>query len=495
MKSLSSCLLLGSISLVFTLFIPQSARAVSLVNSLTLAGDAVDLTDLNGGSGGANINRLGYFSDLYYDRINNVYYGLSDRGPGGGTIAYNTRVQKFSLDVDLDTGSISNFKLLETIAFTKNGQNFNGLNPLLLNGDNSNLGLSFDPEGFVLAPNGNFYISDEYGASVYEFAPNGEFIRAIELPINILPQAGTTPNYVDGRGIITSGRQDNRGFEGITMSPDGSKLYAMLQDPLVNEGNGNDGRLSRNLRIVEFDTQTGQSTAQYIYQLDDLTAINDRIAGTDDDFSSTSQGRSIGISSIVALNDREFLVLERDNRGLGIDDPTASEPVGSKRVYQISLDGATDVSNLSLSGTSTLPTSINPVNKIVDPFIDIAATLQDLGLTIPAKLEGLTIGPKLNDGSYGILLGTDNDYSVTQDDTDEQADVCSDGRNNSTLVPLDSACPQGQSLIPSFLYSFKGNVSNYVPPTATRVPEPSISITSIVFLGLLIRFGRQRHVN
>ncbi len=494
MKSIPSCLLLGSIGLLFSLFTPQSARAISFVNSLTLAGDAVDLTNLNSGSGGANINRLGYFSDLYYDRSNNVYYGLSDRGPGGGTIAYNTRVQKFSLDVDLDTGAISNFKLLETIAFTKNEQNFNGLNPLLLNSDSSNLGLSFDPEGFVLEPNGNFYISDEYGASVYEFAPNGEFIRTLELPVNILPQAGTIPNYVDDRGIIISGRQDNHGFEGLTMSPDGSKLYAMLQDPLVNEGNGNDGRLSRNLRIVEFDTQTGQSTAQYIYQLEDLTAINDRIAGTDDDFSSTSQGRSIGISSIVALNDREFLVLERDNRGLGVEDPTASEPVGSKRVYQISLDGATNVSNISLAGTSILPTGINPVTKIVVPFIDVAATLQDLGLTIPEKLEGLTIGPKLNDGSYAMILGTDNDYSVTQDDTDTQADVCTDGQN-STLVPIDSGCSQGQSLIPAFLYSFKGNVNNYVPPTATRVPEPNIPVTAIVFLGLLTRCVRPRCAN
>jgi hypothetical protein len=28
--------------------------------------------------------------------------------------------------------------------------------------------------------------------------------------------------------------------------------------------------------------------------------------------------------------------------------------------------------------------------------------------------EGLAVGPQLNDGSYMLLLGNDNDFSVTQ---------------------------------------------------------------------------------
>ena len=33
------------------------------------------------------------------------------------------------------------------------------------------------------------------------------------------------------------------------------------------------------------------------------------------------QGRKIGLSAIVALNDHDFPVLERDNRGIGVDNP------------------------------------------------------------------------------------------------------------------------------------------------------------------------------
>ena len=50
--------------------------------------------------------------------------GLVDRGPGGGVIPYQTRVQQFSLNVNQSTGAISNFVLQNTILLTKDGQSF-----------------------------------------------------------------------------------------------------------------------------------------------------------------------------------------------------------------------------------------------------------------------------------------------------------------------------------------------------------------------------------
>ncbi|ACK70335.1 conserved hypothetical protein [Gloeothece citriformis PCC 7424] len=469
----------------FAFLFPTSAQALDFVNTLTIPGDTTDLFPLNGGSGGANVNRLGMFSDLYYDRHQNVYYGLSDRGPGGGVIPYETRVQKFTLDVDSNTGAISNFAIQETIVFNNNGNSFNGLNPQLLNGNSSNLGMSFDPEGFVVGYNGNFYISDEYGPSVYEFSPNGSFIRSFLIPENLIPkESNGTPNYLNGRPTIVNGRQDNRGFEGLAMSPDGSKLYAMLQDPLVNEGSP-DGRYSGNLRLVEFDTQTGESTAQYIYTLESLAEINDRLDPSSD-FSATAQGRNIGISAIAALNDSEFLVLERDNRGFGVEDPTLpSNPlVGSKRVYKISLVGATDVSNISLAGTNNLPVGITPVSKSL--FLDVASSLTAAGEIVPEKLEGLTIGPQLANGNYALLLGTDNDFSVTQDSGLTQYNVCTNGTTADDSIPINGSCPTGLDLIPGYLYSYNVSATelgNYVPPQT--IPEP----LTIFGVGTALSFG------
>lgn len=435
----------------------KSAYGISLNNSITITGESTDLFPFEGNT--ANVNRLGgFFSDLYYDRSNNVYYGLVDRGPGGGVISYDTRVQKFTIDVNPNTGAISNFRLLDTITFTNGATSYNGLNPSLLNGNAEVLGFSLDPEGFAVAPNGNFYVSDEYGPSIYEFRPNGSFLRAFETPNNIVPRAGNVPNYADDPPTLTSGRQDNRGFEGLTLSPDGTKLFAVLQDPLINEGSP-DGTLSRNVRIVQFDTATGESVAQYIYQLESLANINTRVPN--DTFDADAQGRNIGISAITALNSNELLVLERDNRGFGVEDPTASRAIGSKRIYRIDLKNATNVSNISVSGTNTLPSGINPVRKSL--FLDIAGALRNAGQVVPEKLEGLAIGPRLADGSYALLVGTDNDFSVTQNEDDVQFDVCTNG----TQVAIDAGCPTGSTLIPTFLYSFKASsaeLKRFVPP-------------------------------
>jgi hypothetical protein len=480
---IQSAFSLGLVSIVSLVGLAaRPATAASLVNEIVIAGDAIDKSAIPAGqTAGANTNRLGgFFSDLYYDRLNNVYYGLADRGPGGGTISYDTRVQKFTLDVDAITGAISNFNLLDTILFkTTAGTAYNGLTPDRLpdlGASKSNLGRSLDPEGFVLAPNGNFYVSDEYGPSVLEFSPSGQFVRAFTTPSNILPkQSNGTLNYTDARTTITTGRQDNRGFEGLTISPDGKTLYAMLQDPLVNEGSNNDGRNSRNVRIVAFDAATGASTKQVIYQLQTSTDSNVR------------QGRNLGISSLTAINDHEFLVIERDNQGIGVDNP-AGNNAATKQVFKIDITGATDVSNISLAGTDTLPNTVTPVSKSATPFLDIAAALRAAGKPLPEKFEGLTIGPKLSDGSYALIIGTDNDFSVTQNSSGVQSDVCSGG----TQVTLNTSCLTiGQKLIPTYLYSFKtaaGELSNYAAPEA--IPTPFL-LPGLALLGTRLRKRRQ----
>ncbi len=452
------------------------------VNHLTVSGSATDLAPDPGGTGGANVNRLGGFgSDFYYDRNQDVYYGLNDRGAGGGVYSYDTRVQKFKLDVNTTTGAIGNFNLIDTIVFKDGNNSFNGLNPEKLNGDKAILGRSLDSEGFVVGRNGNFYVSDEYGPAVKEFRPDGSFVRSFTTPGNILPKASGVANFVDGRPTLTTGRQDNRGFEGLAMSPDGKKMYAMLQDPLVNEGNP-DGRRSRNLRIVEFDVASGLSTKQFIYQTESLADINARVP--DDPFGDNAQGRNIGISAIIALNDKEFLIIERDNRGAGVDDPTGAAPVASKRIYKISIDGATDVSALDLAGTDDLPAGVAPVSKTL--YFDLAEALNAQGIPLVEKLEGISVGKQLDDGSYALILGTDNDFSVTQNDDDVQFDVCTDGVT-AQQVDLDSACPAGLNLLPSYLYSIKADGLNYVQPQG--VPEPGMAM--LMALGL-VGFGVTR---
>lgn len=438
------------------LFANAALAASAFVNGLAIPGDTGDDfgTSVNDG-------RVGFFSDLYYDPIRNEWWGLSDRGPGGGTLDYDTRVQRFTLLIDPATGAIADFQILQTIKFTNVGLPMNGKAP-----DPADvLGNALDPEGFVVSPkNGHFLVSDEYGPSLYEFDRSGALVKAFVTPASLVPRSGAdVPNFASDAGNV-AGKRTNRGFEGLAVSPDGRYAYAMLQSAMLDEGGGS-GTVNR---IVKFDMNSGLAVAQYAYQMD-----------------TSSQGR--GISALVALNDHEFLVLERNNRGIGVG---ADFATADKRVYRIDLNGATDVSGIDLdSGVA-----YTKVAKAATVFIDLDANLIDLdgdgdaesAGKSPEKWEGLAIGPKLADGSYLILAGTDNDYSVTQNGSGTQFDVwfnfndanpyassiqCPLGETTGCFLTSDNATPAALTadhhLLPGVLHAYKtpaADLAGYVLP-------------------------------
>ena len=346
---------------------------------------------------------------------------------------------------------------------------------------------------------GHFLVADEYGPSVYEFRRNGRLIRVFETPGNLVPMLAGAVDYVAGRvgSSSSAGRQDNRGFEGLAISPDGTKLYAVLQDPLIDEGpraatdaTDNDGRDGRNVRIVVYDDDPDsptyrESIAQYAYQLELQSDIAARITAAGGTTTSTDprQGRNIGLSAIVALNDHEFLVIERDNRGIGVDNPagTASASlgiVGSKRVHKIEItDATTDISNLDLPDDGNLvAANITPVEKSA-VFIDLAADTLLPNENRAEKWEGLTIGPRLRDGGYAIVAGNDNDYSATQSGSGTQFDVYVDFEGNSVERDIDQPTtlngnnvgpvPSGYMRLPGMLHAYKAtatDLAEYVAP-------------------------------
>ena len=243
---------------------------------------------------------------------------------------------------------------------------------------------------------------------------------------------------------------------------------------------------------MQFDVATGKQTAQFVYQLDAVADIN---AGmTKNLFDTDKQGRSIGVSSLQAVGGNKLLVLERDNRGFGVDDPTGNKQVGSKRIYEIDLTGATDVKNVSLAGSNALPAGIVPVTKTKTAFLDIAAALKKMGLPVPEKIEGFSFGPRLADGSYTLIIVTDNDYSVTQSGSGQQFDVCTSslgGKGTSTQVTLGTACPAGTTLIPNMVYSFKLSAAEYAQLTSA-VPESATWAMMLTGFGLVGATLRRR---
>jgi hypothetical protein len=253
----------------------------------------------------------------------------------------------------------------------------------------------FDSEG-IRASNDrrHVYISDEYGPYVYEFDRfTGERTRVFQMPdtfaISHLSAVGA-----DEIAMNTSGRVTNKGMEGLAITPDGRTLVGAMQSPLAQDGGDVKGGVTR---IVTIDIKTGK-VHQYAYQLD---------AGT-----------KTTISEILAINDHQLLVDERDSKGRA-DAPGSK--AAFKRLFIIDLQFAHDVSDLQGKA------AIAPFAVAKTLFLDIvnALTIAPASLDpsqIPAKLEGIAFGDDVTwvDAvtrqpvtKHTLFLANDNDYLAT----------------------------------------------------------------------------------
>jgi hypothetical protein len=218
------------------------------------------------------------------------------------------------------------------------------------------------------------FVSDEYGPYVYQFdRASGQRIKTFTLPANLAVATLGPTTDSEGSPFNTSGRVANKGMEGLAITPDGTMLVGVMQAPLLQDSN-------KNVRIVTIDIATG-ATHEYAYKL---------TTGS-------------GVSEIVALNNHQFLVDERDGKGLG-DGSSAAV----KQLFKIDLDGAQDVSGQSGDLSS------QAVSKTL--FLDIADTLHAHGIAfdqIPAKIEGLAFGQDVViDGvtMHTLFVANDNDF-------------------------------------------------------------------------------------
>lgn len=240
----------------------------------------------------------------------------------------------------------------------------------------------FDPESIRVSNNGlTVFISDEYGPYIYEFLrATGERIRAFRLPEEFyVDMPGTTTDAENGGN--SKGRVPNKGMEGLAITPDGRTLVGILQNALIQDA-AEGGDAKNLLRIAVIDIASGRVKHEFGYLL---------TTGS-------------GVSEITALNNHEFLVDERDGKGLG-DGSKAKV----KQIFKIDLENATDIAGFT--GTAA---AANAVPKTL--FLDIVQVLTANGITtdqIPSKIEGVTIGPDVNvKGAkmHTLWIANDNDF-------------------------------------------------------------------------------------
>ncbi len=404
------------VTTAFVASIGADPSPISLVGVGSVAGTAVDKSWL----AGRPICRFdpphdcidqatlgGFGSAIAYTGFDNVFLTVPDRGPFDGRtdVPYLDRFHFMHFGLTPSgtalPGTVTATLLDTRLMKAQGNQDFVG--------SSSDFDARFDPEGAAVGRDGTFYISDEYGPFINQFNRQGHLLRRIVVPDKFLianpsgdvfPEDGSTSLELSPN-LNTSGRQANRGMEGLAISPDGRYLFGLMQNALIQDNGLNTstppGRRGLNSRLLKVDLETG-ATAEYVYVLD-----------------ATGSGR--GVNDIVAINDHQFLVIERDNKSLLPTPPNLPEAPGNKKIFKIDIAGATDVSNVAVlpqnGGASLAALNITPVSKslflnLLDPAFQVSAGLP-VSSVIPEKIEGLAFGPDLADGRHVLYVISDND--------------------------------------------------------------------------------------
>jgi hypothetical protein len=309
-----------------------------------------------------------------------------------------------------------------------------------------------DPESIKVSNDGRFvFISDEYGPYVYEFDRfTGARVRSFKLPDSFaVPNLGTTTNAeagsngdgTSGSGSSltvqnTQGRVANKGAEGLAITPDGKTLAVALQSALIQDGGtGNLGHFSR---IVILDIASGRVLAQYAYPLcDTKTYTPGQTCGA----TVSSKPKFATISELLAVNNHQFLVDERDGKGF---EGGGSAVYKVLNLIDITAPGVQDVSGYA-SFLKQDPTSV-ALRKT--PFLDVVQVthgLLDPSIDLPAKLEGITFGQDVKlDGQpkHTLYLSSDNDFLAsfeTDSDNATKPNTVLDNPNKLFVFAFDAA--------------------------------------------------------
>lgn len=250
-----------------------------------------------------------------------------------------------------------------------------------------------DTESLALDPrDGSYWLGEEYGPSIIHVAADGTLL------MRITPKGlGLSLPGVSVRELLPEVyrlRKPNRGFEGLTISPDGTRLFVMVQSPLLNPDKKS-GEASRHVRIAVFDTSDGDNpklVGVYVYQTQKASDVG------------AAEQDEIKIADMAAISRTRVLVGERDSLEGG----------SHKKVYMVDLSGATDISqNDEINGKTIEQATEADVKKASIEYVKktMVVDLAKLGFS-PDKFEGLALVD-----STTIAVVNDNDFGVSAIDT------------------------------------------------------------------------------
>ncbi len=457
--------------------LPAAHAQISLIAQGSFSGFASDLSGLTGAlENGVAANLLGGLGSGLAWAGGSTFLGLPDRGPNASawnsavddTTSYIPRFSTLQLGLTANNGGALPFTMTPTLSsttllFSATPLAYSATGAATLNntpgkyyfsgrsdnfdpsqGSTSPNNARLDPEALRVSKDGkSVFVADEYGPYVYQFNRlTGERVATFALPASTFGITSVNSHGASEIAGNTTGRVANKGMEGLAITPDGKTLVGFMQSPLIQDG-GDGGRSNR---IVTIDIATHE-VKQYAY---------DNRVGS----------KNYNSSEIFALNDHQFLVLERDGKGLGDGSSTAF-----KSIYMVDMNGAEDVS--ALSGEAALLAKA-PTKTL---FLDLKSALNAAGIAsnkIPAKLEGLAFGDDVVVNgvlTHTLYIANDNDFLGTVGALDNPNQWYVFGVSDADLAAIGAS---------------------YVPQQIAAVPESQTWALMLAGLGVLGWVARRR---
>ena len=312
---------------------------------------------------------VGGLSGISYDPVSRLYYVISDDRSSKNPVRF------YTVRVTLSDNTIDRVEFVSTHPLLDvNGQTFAPLDtvvrPPVVPPDPE--GIAFDGRRQVLywSSEGERITDDAHGPVLLD-----PWVRIANLDGGYVGEFALPPML--RMSVDETGPRRNNVLEGLTLSPGGRYLWAGMEGPGYNDGEMPTESVGALTRITRFDVESRMATAQYAYPLDPVTA---------------GPGGDNGLSDLVALDDENFLAIER-----GFGTHTAA------RVYRASIGDADDV----LTRPSLTGPPVRVMRKTL--LVDLTNTVHPLD-----NVEGITLGPVLPYGRQSLVLASDDNFAPTQ---------------------------------------------------------------------------------
>jgi hypothetical protein len=293
---------------------------------------------------------VGGLSSITYDRQRGVYYTISDDQSQFDPVRY------YTVGIDLSRGRLQSGDVT-----------FKHVTTLLAPDGAPYPKASVDPEGLALTGDRRLIVTSEglpaslIDPFVRRYSLRGRFLGDLQLPRAFRVTADQS------RGV-----RPNLGFESAGVTRNGRFLYTGTENALYQDGPAATVTNGSPSRLMRYDLRTGRLVRQWVY-------VTDPVA---EPAVPPTQFSVNGLVELLPLGRKHLIAMERS---FSVGAPGTGNKI---KLYDVKLRGPFAQKRLILN-------------------------LDDLGIPLD-NVEGLTLGPRLRNGSRSLVLVSDNNFAESQ---------------------------------------------------------------------------------